>query len=181
MQNVFHNTDDWALVGSDWIGRLKAAAMQSTQRRARLCLHRSGDDALHEMIIALCGDCLFQPHRHPNKTESFHAIEGRLGVVIYDREGTALRSLLLTPPGQGGLICYRLCTPAFHAVLPLDDVVVFHEITNGPFRQGDAITAEWAPSEPGQLREFLCRTAVAGGLPPELVQRIRAAPVSAGA
>jgi cupin fold WbuC family metalloprotein len=112
MQNVFHNTDDFAQVGPDWIERLKSVARQSEQRRARLCLHRSNDDRLHEMIIALCSDCLFQPHRHPNKSESFHMIEGRVAIVIFDDAGTPLRSLLLTPPGQGGLLCYRMCTPS---------------------------------------------------------------------
>ena len=92
-------------------------------------------------------------------------IEGRLAVVIFDDQGAPVRSLLLTPAGQGGLICYRLCIQAFHAVLPLDDVVVFHEITNGPFRQGDAVVAPWAPGEPEALHQFLCGAAIAAGLP----------------
>jgi cupin fold WbuC family metalloprotein len=167
IQNVFHNSDDFVMVGPEWIGRLKAAALQSPLRRARLCLHRSSDDKLHEMIIALARDCLFQPHRHPGKTESFHMIDGRLAVVIFEEDGRPLRSLLLTPPRQGGVICYRLCVPAFHTVLPLDDVVVFHETTNGPFEKGDALLAEWAPSEPGALRSFLQEAVVAGGLSPE--------------
>jgi cupin fold WbuC family metalloprotein len=178
-QNVFRNSDDCALVGAEWIDRLKSAAGRSPQRRARLCLHRADDDTLHEMIIALCNDCLFQPHRHPNKSESFHMIDGRLAVVIFDDVGNPVRSLLLTPPGQGGLICYRLCMPAFHAVLPLDDVVVFHEITNGPFRRGDAVVAEWAPNEPEGLREFLRAAAVEAGLPHDLAQRIRVPSITA--
>jgi cupin fold WbuC family metalloprotein len=172
MQNVFHNTDDFAQVGPDWIDRLKSVARQSEQRRARLCLHRSNDDRLHEMIIALCSDCLFQPHRHPNKSESFHMIEGRVAIVIFDDAGTPTRSLLLTPPGQGGSLCYRMCTPSFHAVLPLDDVVVFHEITNGPFQQGDAVVADWAPHDPARLRAFLHDAALAAGLPAELAARL---------
>jgi cupin fold WbuC family metalloprotein len=179
VENVFHNADDYALVGPEWIERLKSAAMRSPQRRARLCLHRSNDDALHEMIIALRSDCLFQPHRHPNKTESFHLIEGRLAVVIFDDQGAPVRSLLLTPPGQGGLICYRMCIPAFHAVLPLDEVVVFHEITNGPFRQGDAVVAPWAPGEAEPLRAFLYQAACEAGLPKDLAERVRR-PASVG-
>jgi hypothetical protein len=60
--------------------------------------------------------------------------------------------------------------PAFHTVLPLDDVVVFHETTNGPFEKSDALLAEWAPSEPGALRSFLQEAVVAGGLPWELLR-----------
>jgi cupin fold WbuC family metalloprotein len=159
MQNIFRNSDDFALVGPKWIERLKAASLQSNLRRARLCLHRSDDDMLHEMIIALARDCIFPPHRHPTKTESFHMIEGRLVIVIFDDDGTPLGSLLLTPPGGKGLICYRLCTPKFHAALPLDDVVVFHEVTNGPFVKRDAVFAEWAPKGRDELRVFLHKAA----------------------
>ena len=155
MQNVFHNTDEVALVGAEWIDRLKTVARRHPQRRARLCLHRSGGDRLHEMIIALSRDCLFQPHRHPDKSESYHAIDGRLAIVIFDTKGKPVRSLILAPPGKNGTICYRLDTSVYHAVLPLDDIVVFHEVTNGPFVQGDAEIAPWAPHEPTALRVFL--------------------------
>jgi hypothetical protein len=104
-------------------------------------------------------------------------IEGRVAIVIFDDAGTPTRSLLLTPPGQGGLLCYRMCTPSFHAVLPLDEVVVFHEITNGPFQQGDAVVAEWAPHDPARLRAFLHDAALAAGLPAELAARV-AGPVT---
>ena len=169
MENVFHNRDDVALVGPEWIDKLKSIALQSPLRRSRLCLHRSDDDTLHEMIIAIERSCLFQPHRHPFKTESFHMIEGRLVITIFDADGHVIRSLLMTPPGQGGMICYRMCKPDYHAILPLDPVVVFQETTNGPFVRGEAILADWAPSEAGALRAFLRRSAIAGGIPRALL------------
>ncbi len=168
MQNVFHNQDDFAIVDPNWIDRLTSVALSSPLRRSRLCLHRSDDDKLHEMIIALARDCLFRPHCHPVKSESFHMIAGRLLIIIFREDGTPIRTLLLTPPGGNGVLCYRLCTPAFHAVLPLDDVVVFHEITNGPFVKNGAILAEWAPQAPDQLRSFLVQSALAGTLPADI-------------
>jgi len=168
MQNVFHNTDDIAVIGPEWIEQLKQIAMASPMKRARVCLHRSDDDQVHEMIIALARDCLFQPHRHPFKSESFHMIFGRLIVVLFKNDGTPMRSLLLSPPGQGGVICYRLCVPTFHAVFPLDEVVVFHEVTNGPFVKNDAVLANWAPQSQDELRLFLVKAALDGGLPPEV-------------
>jgi cupin fold WbuC family metalloprotein len=166
MQNVFHNQDDLAIVGPEWIDRLKMIALKSPLRRSRLCLHRSDDDKLHEMIIVLARDCLFRPHRHPSKTESFHMIDGRLAVIIFAHDGTPVRSVMLTPPGNGGAICYRLCTPMFHAVLPLDDVVVYHETTNGPFVENEAIMADWAPTAPVDLRAFLEKAAIGCGVSP---------------
>jgi cupin fold WbuC family metalloprotein len=121
------------------------------------------------MIIALARDCLFPPHRHPSKTESYHMIHGRLVLIIFDDSGTPVRSSLLTPPGQEGIVCFRLGTPAFHAILQLDDVVVFHEVTNGPFRKGEAILAPWSPTEEIPLRIFLENAAISSGMPPGLL------------
>lgn len=168
MQNVFHNTEDIAVIGSEWISRLQQVALASPLRRARICLHRSDADKVHEMIIALAKDCLFPPHRHRAKAESFHMIEGRLVVIIFNDDGTTRRSFILTPPGQGDAIAYRLGSSAFHAVFPLDETVVYHETTEGPFVRGEAIIAPWAPSESQLLENFLRRAACDGGISPEL-------------
>ena len=70
------------------------------------------------------------------------------------------------------MICYRLCTPAFHTVLPLDDVVVFHEITNGPYSKNEAVMAGWAPDQLDKLYSFLIKAALAGTLPAKVRQEL---------
>ena len=174
MQNVFHNKEDYAVVGPEWIERLKTTALRSPLRRARLCLHRSDDDKLHEMIIALTRDCLFPPHRHIAKTESFHIIDGRLIIVIFKEDGTPIRSLFMAPTGPDGVLCYRMCTPSFHAVLPLDEVVIFHEVTNGPFVRNEVVLADWAPNTQDGLRSFLIRAALSENLPPHVRNQLQA-------
>ena len=156
MPEVYRNDQKIACVGEDWIRRLKDAAAASTLRRSRLCLHLSNDDAVQEMIIALCRDVLFRPHRHTNKSESFHIIEGELDVIVFDAHGNVERSIHMGPPGSGATYCYRLSTSAWHAILPRTEFVVFHETTAGPFVPGQpAQFAPWAPVEPAALRTFL--------------------------
>ena len=155
MQNVFHNERGYAEVGSEWVERLKSVALQSQLRRARLCLHRSDEDLLHEMIIALAHDCIFRPHKHTGKSESYPMIEGRMVFIMFSDDGAPTHAAQLAPPGQGGKICFRMSEPIYHAVLPLDDVVVYQETTTGPFKKGDATVAPWAPTEPSDLRAFL--------------------------
>ena len=84
MPEVFYNKEDIAQIGDDWIERLKQAAAESPLRRSRLCLHRSNDEPVQEMILALCRDVLFRPHRHLKKSESFHIIEGELYVMVFN-------------------------------------------------------------------------------------------------
>lgn len=169
MQNVFHNTGDGALVGPDWIERLKRVALESPLRRSRLCLHHSDSDALHEMIIVLQRECLFPPHHHPLKTKSYHMIEGRLAMMVFDERGRVTRAFVMTPPGQGGIVCYRMCAPTHLTFLPLDPLIVFHEVTNGPFVRGEGIIPDWAPSEPHALRAFLREAAIEAGISRELL------------
>ena len=170
IQNVFHNEHGYVGVGSDWIEQLKEVASKSPLRRARLCLHRSDDELLHEMIIALAHDCLFKPHKHEAKSESYHMIQGRMIFIMFDGDGTPSQAILLTPPGQGGVICFRMSKPIYHAVLPIDDVV-YQETTTGPFKRGDATIAPWAPGEPRELAVFLEKAASSCGISREIPVR----------
>lgn len=155
MTEVFHHHDDIVTVGPAWLQRLKDAARNSPLRRSRLCLHREGGDAVQEMIIVLMKDVLFRPHRHLNKTESFHIIEGELEVIIFDTDGTPQRVIRMGPANSGHVFCYRLCVSAFHAILPVSDMIVMHETTRGPFVAGEASFAPWAPESGDELRRFL--------------------------
>jgi cupin fold WbuC family metalloprotein len=156
MPEVFRNDRKIVCVGEAWIRRLKEAAAASPLRRARLCLHRADGDAVQEMIIALCRDVLFRPHRHEAKSESFHVIEGELDVVVFGARGAPERVIRMGPPGSGRVVCYRLSASAWHAILPRSEFVVFHEATAGPYLPGEpAQFAPWAPTRPAALRAFL--------------------------
>jgi len=152
---VYNSGDDIVVVGDDWLRQLKEAAAATPLRRARLCLHRSVTDPIQEMVIALIADALFPPHRHPDKTESYHVVEGELYVLIFDDDGRPRRAIFMTRPGGGGAFCYRLSIPAWHAVVPASDCVVLHEVTTGPFLPGQRNVAPWAPTEAEALRRFL--------------------------
>src|SRR3974390_2760123 len=155
MPKVFQNADEIIEVGSAWITRLKAAASASPLRRARLCLHHGAKDNIQEMILVLCSDVLFRQHRHLNKTESFHIIEGELDLIIFSESGKALQMLPMGPVGSGKTFCYRLNAPLYHALLPRSEFVVFHETTEGPFCKDSAQYAPWAPQDLTALRAFL--------------------------
>ena len=144
---TFVVTDDIAVVPTSIVPALKEAALRDPLKRARVCLHRSTADPLHQMIIAHHRDTYTRPHRHRNKAESFNMIEGRLMVVFFDDAGTVTRHLTLGTPGSAEPSIYRLSPGTWHTVLPLTEYVVFHEITSGPFVQGESEVASWAPDE----------------------------------
>lgn len=125
---------------------LKSEAKKSSLRRARLCLHKNSDEQVHEMIIAFCFDSYVTPHRHVNKTESFHVIEGKLAVIIFDESGDVVNKIIMAPLESVFTFLYRLSSPLWHTVIPMTEYAIIHETTTGPFIQGEAERPKWAPN-----------------------------------
>jgi cupin fold WbuC family metalloprotein len=149
MTAVFRNAGPVIEVDDATIDMLIEAAGGEPKRRARLNLHNSDDDLLHEMIIAFRGDSLNMPHRHVGKSESMHVMRGRVLVVMFDDQGNESRRIMLGDPSWHALpTVFRMAAPIWHTVIPLDNVVVVHETTNGPFIPGKNMEIpEWAPPE----------------------------------
>lgn len=127
--------------------QLKRAAMQDPLRRARLCLHHDHSDKVQEMVIAFCRSSYVRPHRHVDKSESFHVIEGDLAVVFFDDSGHVTRQIKMSQYGNGQTFLYRLSTSLWHMALPLSEFVIIHETTPGPFIKDEREFATWAPDE----------------------------------
>ena len=144
MSAVFLESDV-NVIGPQELDQVKQMADQSPLRRARLCLHRDHNSLVQEMVIALFHDSYVRPHRHRDKSESFHVIEGRMAVLLFDDTGRLTRLVELGLPGSTQASLYRLSSSLWHTAVPLSGCVVFHETTSGPFSKGDTEYAEWAP------------------------------------
>lgn len=149
MTAVFRNMGPTIEVDDATIEMLLDAAAAEPKRRARLNLHHDDSDLIHEMIIAFRGDSLNMPHRHVGKSESMHVMRGRLIVVIFDDDGKEIRRTMLGAKDWRGIPnVFRMAAPLWHTVIPLDDKVVVHETTNGPFMPGQNMEIPpWAPAE----------------------------------
>ncbi len=152
----FPDSDIIEIKGQD-LEPLKQAARQAPLRRARFCLHRDENDKVHEMVIAFCRDSYVPPHRHRNKSESFHMIEGRLLVVLFDDRGLVTRKIEMTPLPEGKTFFYRLNMEQWHTVIPLTDFVIIHETTAGPFKKEESDFPAWAPAavDEAAIRKFI--------------------------
>lgn len=115
------------------VEQLKDAAWKAENLRARICLHADTSDPVQEMLIALCAGTKVSIHRHPNKTESFHMVEGELDVIFFDNDGKETERLRLGAPASGHPFMYRLNSPLWHSVEPITNVAVVHEVITGPF------------------------------------------------
>lgn len=134
-------------VGRSDIDQLKEQAVMTERKRIRLCTHKDVDAKIHEMLIVHAKGAYVRPHKHLNKIESFHVIEGLLDVVVFDDIGRITEVIKMGDYPSQLKFYHRISEPLFHTVLVRSDIVVFHEITNGPFVRSDTIFPEWSPEE----------------------------------
>ena len=134
-------------INSTDIDHITEIAKRNSKRRARICAHRIKSENLHDMLIVLCNDTYVRPHKHIEKSETFHVIKGCMKIVIFEEDGTIKDVIKLGDYSSKTGFFYRLDGDRYHTVIPLSEVVVFHESTTGPFRRENTIYAEWSPEE----------------------------------
>jgi cupin fold WbuC family metalloprotein len=110
-------------------------------------MHQGPCALLHEMFIALLPSSYVQPHKHPDKVESFHVVFGSVDVVVFDDSGDVIDVIELGMGDQRRSIYYRMSEPFYHTLIIRSDILIVHEITNGPFEEGKTDYAYFAPSE----------------------------------
>lgn len=148
---VYLAEGDIAKLGQRDIQLLKSLLKDAPQGRVRINLHPSSEDLLHEMFIAIRRGTYIRAHKHPGKSEAFHVIEGSVRVVIFDDEGHLREVVSLEAASRLNPFYYRLSKPYFHTLLVDSDILVMHEITNGPFRDDEIIMAPFSPPEQDAL------------------------------
>lgn len=143
------------------IASLKQQALANPRRRIRVCTHPDTNDWLHEMLIVHTRGTYVRPHKHLNKSESVHIIEGEVDIVFLDDAGAVIDVVRLGDFRSGREFYCRANLQLYHTLLITTEFLVFHEITNGPFRREDSVFATWAPEESNTVAcaEFQARVA----------------------
>jgi len=151
----FKYFNDEVYFSCDEIVRLRCNDLNFLQKRLqdrklkqiRLCTHMDIEDKIHEMFIVHKKNIYVHPHKHLNKIESFHIIEGKADIVLFDDLGNIVNVIKMGEYLSGNIFYYRLSNPIFHSLIIRSEVVIFHEITNGPLKSEDTIFASWAPDK----------------------------------
>ena len=156
-KEVFNTDEPIVRFTRQHVEMLKKLLPSARRGRVRFCAHRNAKEPIHEMIIAFRRDSYIQPHMHLRKSESFHVVEGKVDIVIFDRRGGIRNVIPLGDYSSGRSFFYRIEDAVFHTLVIRSPRLVLHEITKGPFKVGDAVYAPWAPTdgEPVAARNFM--------------------------
>ena len=152
--NVFFLKGAIVTIGQEEVSFLKDRVAQAKRKTVRLCTHQSLGDAVQEMLILHMKEEYIRPHKHPQKTVSYHIIEGVVDMVIFDEEGAIWDIVPLGEKGTPGRnFYYRLNEDRYYTPLVWSDFLLFHETINGPWQPVDTVYAPWA-SEEGATKRF---------------------------
>jgi cupin fold WbuC family metalloprotein len=145
--NILASRSPLIAISGPHIEDLKRRATASPLQRARILAHGFPQDSLHEMLIVQTQAVYVRPHRHYNKSESLHVIEGTAKIVFFDDAGSIEETLDVGPAASGVPFYLRTNAPRWHTQIVQTPFFVFQEVTGGPLRSEDTEFAPWAPDE----------------------------------
>ena len=143
MSTVIRNNHDTIYIDKKKLDELKILAQKDPNKRARICLHKNDEEMVQEMIIAFCKDSYIRPHRHIDKSESYHIIEGRIEIIFFNDNGIEIDKVVLSDKIDEHPFLFRISNSAWHTVVPKSDFVIIHEVTKGPFNKNSSEFADW--------------------------------------
>ncbi|MBF0523075.1 MAG: cupin fold metalloprotein, WbuC family [Candidatus Omnitrophica bacterium] len=149
-EEVYYAPEKLVAVTQENVSFLKKVAQANKRRRSRLCAHNDTGDLTQEMIIVLGKGNYVRPHKHLDKSESFHVIEGSAKLIFFDEKGNFTHAVSLGDHSSGKVFFNRIADASYHSLMVTSDFFVFHETTKGPFIQGnrtDTVFASWAPQD----------------------------------
>jgi glucose-6-phosphate isomerase len=147
--NVIETKKDLVIHDSKIVKKLKTLAKKSPLKRSRICLHKSIKNNTNEMIIALMKDSYIPPHIHPDKkSESYHIIEGKMNVFIFNKKGKLSKIIKMGDYKSGNIFYYRMNKGYYHMPVSLTNFCIYHETYSGPFnKKKDVHFPKWAPEQ----------------------------------
>ena len=146
-KEVYYVTDSIAKLGKKDIDFIMEKMISNNLQRIRICSHKDINDKIHEMFIVLRKTSYIRPHKHLNKSESFHLIDGNAKIVVFDDEGKIQDVIDVDTYDSEKKFYYRMDNAFYHTVFVTSDFLVFHETVQGPFKKEDTVFAPWAPEE----------------------------------
>ncbi|MBN2323962.1 MAG: WbuC family cupin fold metalloprotein [Spirochaetes bacterium] len=125
-------------------------ASVSIRKRDILVLHKGDKDPLQRMLNAIQPGSYIQPHihRNPLKAESVILLQGSLGFVIFNHNGTPDKANFVLLDRSHKIIGVDYREGVWHTFFALEPDTVIFEVKPGPYDSStDKEFASWSPHE----------------------------------
>ena len=142
--SFFHEQMEGIPLGVEMIKSIKRMAFKKKEN-IRVNLHSSPDCTYHDMIIFQWKGTYVRPHKHLDKVETCHMIEGEQEYILQNELGEVTSNEKLSADGN---VIYRINNNTYHTSYIFSDYVIFHESKRGPFiPKGDSVFLKSSPTE----------------------------------
>ncbi len=142
------NNQTVVIIDEEMLDATTQAARESPRGRKNRNFHPDDNFPSHRLLNAIEPGSYVAPHRHldPGKDETMLVLRGRMGLVIFEDDGTVRQAVCLAAGSRKmGVDIPHGC---WHTVLGLVSGTVFLEAKAGPYvALNEAERASWAPLE----------------------------------
>ena len=154
---VYSAQDPVVCITKSEIDFLRDVAERSSLGKARVLLHGSPENELHEMLIVHSFGQYIRPHINDHSAKSFLVLDGAMVVVMYRDEGTINDHVHLGEFGSNTPFLLRLEEPVFHTIVPISKTVIFLETIKGPHMETRYATFAPPPKDIFQVERYMTR------------------------
>ena len=119
------------IINKDLLDEITRQAKESPRLRMNYNLHDNLDAKAQKLLNALEPGTILPIHRHPNTTETYLLLRGKLNVILYNDKKEGLETMHLDTANGN----YGLDIPAgqWHSVEVLESGTVILEVKDGPY------------------------------------------------
>ncbi|GAB6264352.1 WbuC family cupin fold metalloprotein [Photobacterium sp. 53610] len=130
-------------INDNEIDALFSSAESSSRKRAHLLLHKSHEDKVQRLLIAMVKGSFVEPHYHElsHQWELFTVIKGKVVLVFYNSSGIVVDRIFISSDDVIPMI--ELKPGLIHSVECLSERALMLEVKEGPF---DEVHAKVFPS-----------------------------------
>ena len=119
------------IINKDLLDEITRQAKESPRLRMNYNLHDNLDAKAQKLLNALEPGTILPIHRHPNTTETYLLLRGKLNVILYNDKKEVLETMYLDTANGN----YGLDIPAgqWHSIEVLESGTVILEVKDGPY------------------------------------------------
>lgn len=155
MPSVLKNTKNFLTIDNKLINNIKDEYYKSEKKISRLLVHNSPEDNVQEMIICFGKSSLIFPNCSHGKSESLNILEGKMKLINFDDNGKVTNKYDMEPLGKSSdPFMYRFNKCEWHTMVAMSDIVLVHEILEGPFEAPKSENPNWIPKDQESLSKF---------------------------
>lgn len=150
---VLYSRDRFINLSKINLQKLSSLARKNKKKIIRLCTHFSKEDKVHQMFIVHPRDYFVPPHMH-NQGESMTILKGMVDVIIFDKKGNIIKIIEMGPQTSKKIFYYKLPKYTIHSFFIKSKILIFYEVTQGPFKKTNMAHPRWAPKNKTEIKDF---------------------------